>query len=310
MNKTLFSALLFFILFLYSCSKPAEPVFADKEFNLIVLTDGEGAVAQRVVNDANYDQSQPKRVELRPQPAGNWKFTGWGGDASGSANPLTLALDVDKRVTAIFSFQQPDCGPVTFTYRGDEVTYGSVISVNDRCWLDRNLGASRVATSSTDEQAYGDLFQWGRGDDGHQDRNSPTIDYFLDTDQPGFDDFMIVLSEPFDWRQPQNDNLWQGLDGINNPCPSGYRLPTEDEWLTEIQSWVSEDADGAFDSPLKLPLAGYRSYNDGSVWEDGVGNYWSGTVAATESWYLFFGSTASTSSFYRAEGHSVRCIKD
>src|SRR5690554_918324 len=28
-------------------------------------------------------------------------------------------------------------------------------------WMDRNLGASQVATSSTDEAAYGDLYQWG-----------------------------------------------------------------------------------------------------------------------------------------------------
>ena len=33
------------------------------------------------------------------------------------------------------------CGSVTFTYAGAEVTYGTVIGANDRCWLDRNLGA-------------------------------------------------------------------------------------------------------------------------------------------------------------------------
>lgn len=49
------------------------------------------------------------------------------------------------------------CGdPVTFMYNGSEETYGTVTGANGSCWLDRNLGAVRVAESSTDEQAYGD----------------------------------------------------------------------------------------------------------------------------------------------------------
>ncbi|WP_372934176.1 hypothetical protein, partial [Mariniphaga sediminis] len=34
-----------------------------------------------------------------------------------------------------------------------------------KTWMDRNLGASQVATSSTDIAAYGDLYQWGRAAD-------------------------------------------------------------------------------------------------------------------------------------------------
>ena len=57
------------------------------------------------------------------------------------------------------------CGdPITFIYSGSNITYGTVISANSKCWLDRNLGASRAAQSFNDSQAYGDLFQWGRGD--------------------------------------------------------------------------------------------------------------------------------------------------
>jgi len=33
--------------------------------------------------------------------------------------------------------------------------------------MDRNLGASQVAKSPTDPLSFGDLFQWGRGTDGH-----------------------------------------------------------------------------------------------------------------------------------------------
>jgi hypothetical protein len=43
-------------------------------------------------------------------------------------------------------------------------------SKTGRVWLDRNLGATQVATSFDDSAAYGDLYQWGRAKDGHEDR--------------------------------------------------------------------------------------------------------------------------------------------
>ncbi len=57
---------------------------------------------------------------------------------------------------------------VTFTYRGEEVTYGIVLAAKGRLWMDRNLGALQVATASDDHLAYGDLYQWGRLRDGHE----------------------------------------------------------------------------------------------------------------------------------------------
>jgi hypothetical protein len=38
-------------------------------------------------------------------------------------------------------------------------TYGTVTTATGKVWIDRNLGASRVATSSTDALAYGDYYQ-------------------------------------------------------------------------------------------------------------------------------------------------------
>jgi hypothetical protein len=61
-------------------------------------------------------------------------------------------------------------GPVTFSFNG--LTYQEVLSSTTKIWLDRNLGATQVATSSTDAASYGDLYQWGRNTDGHQIRGS------------------------------------------------------------------------------------------------------------------------------------------
>jgi len=186
--------------------------------------------------------------------------------------------------------------------------YG-VVSSSGKCWLDRNLGAIRVAQSSTDAYSYGDLYQWGRLTDGHENRTSATTTSTSGNDIPGHAEFVL---NSLDWRSPQNDNLWQGPNGINNPCPPSYRLPTETEWEAERQSWSNINAVGAFNSPLKLPVNGYRSSGMGKIFGVGTdGSYWSMTVISTNSRSLnFSASGANMGSNSRAAGVAVRCIKD
>jgi uncharacterized protein (TIGR02145 family)/prepilin-type N-terminal cleavage/methylation domain-containing protein len=207
------------------------------------------------------------------------------------------------------------CGDnVIFTYKGSTVTYGTVInSATGKCWLDRNLGASQQATAFNDSNAYGDLFQWGRLDDEHQTRTSNITSTLSYADNPGHDMFILDSNiSPYDWRSPQNDDLWQGVDGTNNPCPSGWRLPTETEWQAERATWSSNNYNGAYASPLKLTAAGGRGRSTGSLDAVGTsGHYWSSTSDGTTSRRLSFGSTgAGMYSHNRANGLAVRCLKD
>lgn len=197
------------------------------------------------------------------------------------------------------------------TSYGNEVSFFSpfvfntVIGVNGRIWLDRNLGASQVATSSTDNASFGDLYQWGRRNDGHQLRSSGSITNLSSTDQPNHGDFIFVSNSPWDWRSPQNNNLWQGLNGTNNPCPTGFRIPTEVEWDLERSSWSTNSSVGAFASPLKLPMAGVRNGPNTS------GQYWSSSISGTKVRDLLIDSSnAYMNANDRARGFSVRCIKD
>jgi uncharacterized protein (TIGR02145 family) len=183
-----------------------------------------------------------------------------------------------------------------------------------KVWMDRNLGASQVATSSTDVNAYGDLYQWGRRADGHQCRNSGVTSTLSSVDQPLHSNFIVNNTSPYDWRSPQNGNLWQGVNGMNNPCPSGYRLPTASELDAERLSWLSNDINGAFASPLKFTTSGRKEYNTGIVGFLTAGYYWSSNLYLNGSSHLTVGTSANsgviTNGNFRAYGLSVRCIKN
>ena len=188
----------------------------------------------------------------------------------------------------------------------------TVVGANGKIWMDRNLGASRVATSSTDSVGFGDLYQWGRAKDGHQLRTSATTATFASVDKPSTSDFINVKTGTQDWRNPQNSTLWQGVNGSNNPCPTGFRLPTVAEWNLEIEGWSGKNDVGAFASSLKLPLSGSRSTSTGDIALAGTGGYyWTSTVDGTRSRVVVISEAqAFVSTSVRGDGKSVRCIRN
>lgn len=199
--------------------------------------------------------------------------------------------------------------------------------------MDRNLGASQVASSPKDEKAYGDLYQWGRGADGHQLRTSGVTLVIPSSEVPGHSDFIIPITNSFQWLTSSMGRLWQGVDGINNPCPKGFRIPTREEWSLEKASWditngkEGTDAIGAFNSPLKLTVAGQRLYEpkDRSARLNAVGAfgiYVSSTIEPqiynvyhyVISFHIYTpgssGEFAKIGQGNYAYGQSCRCIKE
>jgi hypothetical protein len=230
-----------------------------------------------------------------------------------------------------------NCGnPVTFMYNGSTVTYGTVErdyggTIGKKCWLDRNLGATAVTSTArsayandaayilAESASFGDLFQWGRGADGHQSRTSLIHNTSLaSTAAPNagndWDGLFITTSpSPYDWLNTQDANLWQIGSLINNPCPSGYRVPTDEELEAERITWApNNNVAGAFASPLKLPVAGFRDNTNGSLNFVGTfGLYYSSTVSSSSVSALYFASgDAFIGTSPRAVGFSVRCLKD
>jgi uncharacterized protein (TIGR02145 family) len=263
------------------------------------------------------EYAEGAEVSIEATASAGYVFVNWSGDTGSLADTSQASTTVTMpagpvALTANFELED-DNGDDGDWPRDTETAVVNVTNpVTGVVWMDRNLGASRAATSSEDAESYGDLYQWGRAADGHQKRTSPTTSTLSSTDTPGHGDFILAGSSPFDWRSPRNDNLWQGAIGTNNPCPAGYRLPTEAEWNAERGSWSSNNAAGAFASPLKLPLAGFRDGGSGSlIFVDSFARYWSSTLSGTDARLMPFSSSAADMfSFYRAYGFSVRCLRE
>ncbi len=209
-----------------------------------------------------------------------------------------------------------------FSNTVDHLTYGVVTGADTRVWLDRDLGAKSVATAANDYQAYGSLFQWGRRADGHQKitwtgpvTGTPlygTTTNTSSTDNPGTN--LFIIGTP-DWRSPGNNDLWQGVNGTNNPSPPGFRLPTTQEWTTLATSAPAiTNAATAYSSSLKLTLAGGRAYNTGDLNFTSVnGFWWASSVSGAFAYRMYdSGSAIFLGNAYpnRAWGFSVRCIKN
>lgn len=296
---------------------------------------------------------------------------------------------------------------------------GLVVSRTGRIWMDKNLGAKRVATSPEDSLAFGFYYQWGRGSDGHQERLSIPYNFnqrfFMSnvwrdsnfpfteasselivnnnvpnqiasfnrnnlasnslyisqsqTDIPNHNYFIHIkfendLASEFsttnpnntwvdgglDWRYPSNDSLWQGINGINNPCPPKFRVPTSSEWNEEASTWTQDAGYIPGFSPLKLTIQSYRFGKEGYfMYFNGFnrvfngqasGEYWTSTIKNWQynyrvngvnksktihdtfyfSWNYYWDDYAdvpvnvtngsANSSSERSVGRPVRCILD
>lgn len=68
------------------------------EYSLTVATEGNGSVDPQ---SSSYPENT--EVTVTATPESGWEFSHWSGDASGSENPITITMDTNKIVTAVFT---------------------------------------------------------------------------------------------------------------------------------------------------------------------------------------------------------------
>jgi len=255
----------------------------------------------------------------------------------------------DKLVSLEVSVQDCSCGCSVKTVDGGWLTFLCYnLGADKTMTIDQQMAYSSPVCEScssgqgVDSTVYGGLYQWGRNTDGHQKRTSGMTSDLATTDTPGHSNF-ITTPGLWDWRTPQNDNLWQPSTGINNPCPAGYRVPTQEEWASIVSGGTTNlsvsgggttgtsgnkwtynmsgtrgfkiSPDNGTTTTLFLPTAGYRYSNAGALGYVGTfGFYWASTVQDMESvsYALAFTNTNVNPANYdgRSAGYSVRCVAE
>jgi len=180
------------------------------------------------------------------------------------------------------------------------VTYGTVASTlggtGNKCWITRNLGADQQATSATDatEPSAGWFWQFNRKQ-GYKENGLGTIPSWTIT----------AINENSNWAS------------ANDPCTlllgTDWRLPTSAE-LTNAKTtagWANYN--DTYASIFKLHAAGFLTSNNGrNDYQGQYGRFWSSNQGANTTAYLlhFYNTGCIISNFDKAQGYSLRCIKD
>lgn len=226
--------------------------------------------------------------------------------------------------------------------------YLPVQAEDGNIWLNNNLGAdyanlnksnfnlAQQATGANDALAFGSLFQWGRKPDGHEliTYTSSTgpgtpVHGTTETRSDNPNHALFIADTQYSYPNWWDSNIpyptfWQqqGTANVNNPCPSGFRVPTTAEYTTWISAAGITNSTTAASSALKLTTGwpnygGIRGYNTGYI--AGSNTYWTSTYSATGFYdgvlpdaMLMNPSSAPlirNNSYAPANGLSIRCIQ-
>jgi uncharacterized protein (TIGR02145 family) len=206
------------------------------------------------------------------------------------------------------SFAGSSCGMYVTVLSSNEV----LLPGNNKAWMRHNLGADvDLDPDIPVQEISGNYYQWGVFE--HVATDSTPQDPIV-----GWNSTNALSDAWLDTAKTAND-----------PCPSGFRVPT-DQQMTDMVNNTSQSKIGTFipsasnfgaafvfssgAAKMTLPANGYRSEINGSLGSRGdLGYYWTSTAEpGNRSKRLFFNKVSSTVGVgsVRSNAFSVRCIRE
>ncbi|RNA60437.1 hypothetical protein D1631_18725 [Chryseobacterium nematophagum] len=229
-----------------------------------------------------------------------------------AASALTMSIPI--------SFGNQNCNvSKTVTTGGGGASV--VMCGSSKAWSSYNLGADTSLDPHTPVKGiHGNYYQWGRLD--------PVAN--ADTPAGAISGWNITSASNGAWNSgTEAAPVKTAID----PCPSGFRVPTRNEWAALVNNTTSNTI-GVFSTTnsgvsnfgaarqfvcptngnkLTLPASGNRYSNVGTLDIRGnSGSYWSSTENSTNAYHLAFNSSTVNAAYTnsRAFGFSVRCIAE
>jgi len=208
------------------------------------------------------------------------------------------ALLIMKNGTVTHSVAVADIDSIVFVPAALVTDAG--VTINGVKWATRNVAApGTFAASQTDA---GMFYQW-----------NSKIGWSA-TDP-------LTSTNGSAWNNAWNGNGATTWEAANNPCPQGWRVPTQAELNTLVslstKTWTTIPAPGYIftsgGNSLFLPAAGDRGSNVGTLGNVGtIGYYWSSTEESSNyAYYLYLGSgNAGLVKLNKSYGQSVRCVAE
>ena len=174
------------------------------------------------------------------------------------------------------------------------------VVINGRRWATRNVGAPGTFADSPED--VGMFYQWNR-----------RVGWYF------YYSSLVNSNAGTTW----NNSIPTGArwESQNDPCPQGWRVPTEEE-LYALRSgsiWMAHNGvNGRLFGPTSngifLPSAGrLNSGSGGALYDENVsGFYWSRTVSENNQArnLTFSSSVADMRTNARADGYSIRCVAE